>query len=242
MLLPGTAVHLVPRQPIPPIKRPQERREFVCSYSETPGQERLCQSFRWVELAGAIIGQPCTAHPCTEDAALRAGPGPGPGPVGALGARRAPRRALSRSLLWAPPHGRAAAPPAAVTAAAPPRGFFLLFPSPFPLVFVLFCFSHLLRVPSAAAAPREPRSALGHPRAPPSPASASGHLHKAQPPARLLIPPGSSRRPPAVLPSGRGLPSAREAVRTCPGRTQAAPALRDSAPGSVGQGCAATGR
>lgn len=110
-----------------------------------PGLERLCQSFRWVQLARGHISRLCTAPPLTEEgrgAAGRAQPRRCPRsaawPRG--DPRRPPPRALLRPLLRALPHGRAAAPPAAVTAAAPPRRFLLLFPSPFPLVFGCYFF------------------------------------------------------------------------------------------------------
>lgn len=110
-----------------------------------PGLERLCQSFRWVQLARGRISRLCTAPPRTEEGRGAAGraqprwcPRSAAWPRG--DPRRPPPRALLRPLLRALPHGRAAAPPAAVTAAAPPRRFLLLFPSPFPLVFGCYFF------------------------------------------------------------------------------------------------------
>lgn len=223
-----------------------------------PGLERLCQSFRWVQLARGHISRLCTAPPLTEEGRGAAGraqprwcPRSAAWPRG--DPRRPPPRALLRPLLRALPHGRAAAPPAAVTAAAPPRRFLLLFPSPFPLVFgCLFFFPTFFVFHQPPLTPASRGALWGTPghRRPPRPASASGHLHKAHPSPQPPVspPPGRAdaarapRCPPAVLPWGRGLPSARGAARTCPGRTQAAPALRDSAPGSVGRGRAATGQ
>lgn len=181
-----------------------------------PGLERLCQSFRWVQLARGHISRLCTAPPLTEEgrgAAGRAQPRRCPRsaawPRG--DPRRPPPRALLRPLLRALPHGRAAAPPAAVTAAAPPRRFLLLFPSPFPLVFgCLFFFSHLFRLPSAAADPREPRSALGHPRAPPPPPTRECLRSPPQStpltPTPGVPPPGPSRRRPHTPLPARGAP------------------------------------
>lgn len=133
-----------------------------------------------------------------------------------------------------------------------PVASFSYFRPPSPSFLVVIFFSHLFRLPSAAADPREPRSALGHPRAPPPPPTRECLRSPPQStpltPTPGVPPPGRAdaartpRCPPAVLPWGRGLPSARGAARTCPGRTQAAPALRDSAPGSVGRGRAATGQ
>lgn len=191
--------------------------------------------------SGALIGRPRTAHPRTEDAALPAVPGLVSAPerdepcaVRCRGRSSGHRR--TGALRHHPRPSRQPRLPPLLSLTSVPL------PPHFWFVFVCLYFSHLLRTSSAAAAPREPRSAPGHPRAPPPHASASGRLQKAQPLARLPVPPGPSRRTPAVLPSGRGLPSARGAVRTCPGRTQAAPALRDAAPGSVGRGRAAAGR
>lgn len=99
-------------------------------------------------------------------------------------------------------HGSRASPPlpSPISVPLPPRFWLFVF------------FSHLFRLPSAAADPREPRSALGHPRAPPPPPTRECLRSPPQStpltptPGVPVPPPGPSRRRPRTPLPARGAP------------------------------------
>lgn len=174
-----------------------------------PGLERLCQSFRWVQLARGRISRLCTAPPRTEEGRGAAGRAqPRWCPRSAAWPRGDPRRPPATpapcAAAAAPPgtaararcgttrgrHGSRASPslPSPISVPLPPRFWLLFF---FPTFFVFH------QPPLTPASRGALWGTPGH-RRPPRPASASGHLHKAHPsPQPPVSPPRAEPTPPA---------------------------------------------